>query len=73
MIDVLHPTNASIEHANEHGNEQQPEDDGDDSGSEPDAEEQAWLESIQSASVTTVQLPQQGTFVMNVGQLREGA
>jgi hypothetical protein len=73
MIDVLHPNDAAIDHSIDHSNEHLTEENRDDNASGPDAEEAAWLESIQSASVAQVKMPEKGTFVMDVGQLREGA
>ncbi|KJX97638.1 hypothetical protein TI39_contig475g00007 [Zymoseptoria brevis] len=73
MIDVLHPTDAAMEHSIDNGNDRHIRDDHSESESGQDAEEEAWLESIKSASAAQVKMPQNGTFVMNVGQLRDGA
>lgn len=74
MIDVLHPSHvdlndnlASSNHrhpsrASRVGNE-----------ADMDAEEAAWLESIEAAGIGDVQLAHKGALVMDVGLLREAS
>lgn len=78
MIDVLHPSHPDSNQNTQHngsaqayrvasdeapGNEEEQE----------DAEEAAWLESIQSAGLDTVQVPQRGTLAMDLSMLRDGS
>lgn len=78
MIDVLHPSHPDSSqnaqhngspHAYQVANDQEP---GNEQEQE-DAEEAAWLESIQSAGLDTVQVPQRGTLAMNLSMLRDGS
>lgn len=76
MIDVLHPSHPDYNpNVNHNGSAQgthiaQDETPDDEEGQE-DAEEAAWLESIQSAGLDTVQVPQRGTLAMGLSMLRD--
>lgn len=73
MIDVLHPSHPDSNHNDPaHANHIAKDESPDDGEAKQDAEEAAWLESIQSAGLDTVQVPQRGTLAMDLGMLREG-
>ncbi|KAK4506345.1 hypothetical protein PRZ48_000075 [Zasmidium cellare] len=77
MIDVLHPSHPDYsQNVNHNGSTQTPhvsqDETPDNEEDQEDAEEAAWLESIQSEGLDTVQVPQRGTLAMDLSMLREG-
>lgn len=79
MIDVLHPSTADVSsHINANGslrkNDRHVRADSAGTNVEDaavDAEEQAWLDSIQSTEVAQIKPLQRGALVMDIGLLRE--
>lgn len=80
MIDVLHPSQNDWDHHDSNMNSYDASHQTDvhnsrqgDAEEEQDPEEAAWFESVQSAGLGQVQVPQQrGGLVMDMGVLREG-
>ena len=80
MIDVSHPSAAHLGHHfastnhNRHNHVDPKTHDASQASQEvEDAEEAAWLQSIQSAGVTEVKGLQSGTLAMDIAQLRQEA
>lgn len=81
MIDVVHPSQLRLSQAENRMDDghadspdsstsdyPEPQQDVEDA---EDPEEAAWLESIESAQLDTVQVPQRGTLVMDISLLRD--
>ncbi|KAF7190288.1 hypothetical protein HII31_08619 [Pseudocercospora fuligena] len=84
MIDVLHPSQSDLDYGTVLGGDRSYRDDpvehstayqdSQTSQAQPeteDSEEAAWLESVQSAHLDTIQMPKSGTLTMDIGLLRE--
>lgn len=71
MIDVLHPSETDLDHSKHQaiGNGGS-HSEGAVGQRDQDAEEAAWLESIESDELESVHMPQKGTLVMDIRSLR---
>ena len=71
MIDVSHPSHPDANRDFSNSNPPVKHEDARDDQAQEDADEIAWLESIQSAGLDTVRRPQHGTLATDIGTLRE--